>query len=91
MLVERNRKEAPAAKRRNCFRERGETSEEDGGGVDDSLIVGKVEGWRSAMPDEARPLADCSGWDIAAWSLRGVDSMNGQPHDAKPGVLPYIV
>ena len=53
MPVERKRKEAPAAKRRNCLRERGESREEVGGegsDVEDSGIFEKLGRWRKAIP-----------------------------------------
>lgn len=58
MEVERKRKEEPAAKRRNCLRERGERRDAVelgvwagfGGGVgDDSVTVGRGGRWRNAI------------------------------------------
>ena len=58
MEVERKRKDEPAAKRRNCLRDRGERREaivlggRDGleGGLDEaSVMVGNVEGRRNAI------------------------------------------
>ena len=69
MAVERNRKVEPAAKKRNCFRERAESmvllelgweGSSDGLG-DGSVIVESVGRWRKAIPLVSMYLLEVEG------------------------------